>query len=488
LAERIQLTRSAQQEWQRAPVSERLRPIRAVRRLVVAECDALCSAAACDLGKPSEETIGGDLLPLADALLFLERQARRILRPRRVPRSQRPLWLWGQADVVHRRPHGVVAVIGTWNYPFLLNGVQIAQALTAGNAVVWKPSEVAPSCAALLGQLFARCGYPAGLLQVLEATRAGGQAVTEADVDHVVFTGSVTTGRRIAARLGERLIPSTLELSGCDAMFVLDDADLELAARAAWFGQTLNRGQTCLAVRRVFVQRALYAPFCTLLEARLRSAQPVRLALASQVEQAERLVRDAVSEGARLLGDAAIHASNGDAAACRPMAVADARPEMALCREASFAPVLAVMPYDTIEEALSMDAGCTLGLGASVFSRSLSRAAELASHLRTGMVTINDVVAPTAHPSTPFGGRGDSGWGVTQGEEGLLSLTVPQVISTRTGPFRPHFDLAATDSAGEPAGMLRALLESSHAATFSERCRAWWRALRAARRMIRSRP
>jgi aldehyde dehydrogenase (NAD+) len=381
--------------------------------------------------------------------------------------------------LVHSRPHGVVAVIGTWNYPFLLNGVQIAQTLTAGNAVVWKPSEVGPSCAALLGQMLARCGYPPGLLHVLEATRAGGSAVTEADVDHVVFTGSVATGRRIAARLGERLITATLELSGCDAMFVLDDADVELAARAAWFGMTLNRGQTCLAVRRVFVQRSLYPTFSALLETRVRSARPVRLALASQVEQAERLVREAVAEGAHLLGETGTGANNGDAAVCPPLVVADARPEMALCREASFAPVLAVLPYDTIEDALRMDTICPLGLGASVFSRSLSRAADLASHLRTGMVTINDVVAPTAHPATPFGGRGDSGWGVTQGEEGLLALTVPQVVSIRAGRFRPHFDMATAEGAGDPHGMLRALLESGHAATLGERCRGWCRLLRA---------
>ena len=225
-AEQIERIRAAQPAWERQSVRQRLRPVRALRRLVTDECDALCQTARRELGKSPEETIAGDLLPLADACLFLEREADHLLRPRRVPTAQRPLWLWGQSDRVHRRPRGVVGVIGTWNYPFLLNGVQIVQALTAGNGVLWKPSEVAPGCAEGLHGLFRRAGFPDGLLQRMEATREAGQALTEAAVDHVVFTGSAAVGRRIAARLGERLISCTLELSGCDAMFVLDDADV----------------------------------------------------------------------------------------------------------------------------------------------------------------------------------------------------------------------------------------------------------------------
>src|SRR5439155_9998895 len=124
-------------------------------------------------------------LPLATACRFLERQAGALLRPRRVPGRQRPLWLWGQGDTVHRRPRGVVGIIGTWNYPLLLNGVQILQAVVAGNAVVWKPSEVAPASAAALAGLLARAGLPADLVHTLPATREGGRQLAEADMDHV---------------------------------------------------------------------------------------------------------------------------------------------------------------------------------------------------------------------------------------------------------------------------------------------------------------
>jgi acyl-CoA reductase-like NAD-dependent aldehyde dehydrogenase len=482
LNDQLARARIGQIAWGHLPLRRRLAPVRTFRHLLVTECDRLCAAVTEDLGKPAEETLACEILPLADACRFLEREAVRVLCPRRVPRRLRPLWLWGERDTVHRRPRGVVGIIGTWNYPLYLNGTQIVQALTAGNAVLWKPSEIAPASAAILHALLLHAGFPADLCFMLEATREAGQALTEAAVDHLVFTGSAATGRIIARKLGERLIPSTLELSGCDAQFVLEDADVSLAARAAWFGATLNRGQTCLAVRRAFVQRSVYAPFCAALRELAEQAHPVRLALPAQVRFTERLVREALADGARLLLDTLL--ANPDE--CAPAVVIDARPEMALCQEASFAPVLAVLPFDSLEEALRMESRCPYALGTSIFTRNEARAALLAEELRAGMVAINDVIVSTAHPATPFGGRGDSGWGVTQGAEGLLEMTLPQVVSLRGGRFRPHYDMAMGQGAERQAEFLHGLLESAHAPTLRQRLRGWWRLLRGAKRMLRT--
>jgi acyl-CoA reductase-like NAD-dependent aldehyde dehydrogenase len=476
IAERVQRARVAQRAWEATRIRQRLRCVRALRHFFATDCDAICAAVARDLGKTTEETIGGDLLPAADACRFLEHDAARLLRQRSVPRSRRPLWLWGQSDVIHRRPRGVVGIIGTWNYPVFLNAGQIAQALTAGNAVVWKPSEVAQSVAAMLQALFDRAGYPADLLQVLPATREAGAELAEADVDHIVFTGSADVGRRLAARLGERLISSTLELSGCDAQYVLEDADVALAARAAWFGATVNRGQTCIAVRRAFVVRPMYSAFCDALKVHAEAATPCRLALESQVRLAERLVREAVADGGRLLGAPRPNDPPLRSDEWRPAVVVDARGDMALCREASFAPLLAVVPVDSVEQALEMDARCPYRLGASVFTAQPARAAAIAERVRTGMVTVNDTVAPTAHPATPFGGRGESGWGSTQGAEGLLEMTVPQVVSVRGGSYRPHYDLTTAGAASQE-GLLRGLLECGHSPTLWGRWRGWRRLL-----------
>lgn len=461
-------SRRVQQQWSERPLAERLRLIRRVRERIVACCDALCGAVAEDLGKPAVETLACEILPWAEACRFLERRAAAILRPRRVSFRETPLWLWGQRDTVYRRPRGIVGIIGTWNYPIYLNGVQIVQALTAGNAVWWKPSEVAPRTADALWELLHEVGFPAGLLARLPATREAGRVLTEGDVDHVVFTGHAETGRVIAANLGRRLISSTLELSGCDALFVLEDADLELAAKAVCFGIRLNAGQTCLAVRRVFVARPVYAEFLRHLEPLLAAEPPLRLALARQRDQAEQLIAEAVAQGARLLGDSASRRADSDPCLMPPILVADASPEMALCREATFAPVAAVIPFDRLDEAVEAQNLCPYALGASVFTRNAAAARRIAARLRTGSVCINDVIAPTAHPATPFGGSRASGWGVTQGAEGLLELTVPQVLSQRRGSWRPHFDPPGT-SRFTSRSMLEALLRWQHAGTWRQR-------------------
>src|SRR5262249_2031219 len=149
---------------------------------------------------------------------------------------------------------------------------------------------------------FVRAGFPEGLLHKMPATRAGGVALVETDIDHLVFTGGLEAGRQIATRLGQRLISSTLELSGNDALFVLPDANLDLATAAARFRFTLNRGQTCIAVRRAFVHRSLYPQFTQTLEPLTSAAAPLRLATETQAQQARRLVDDAIGKGGRVLG------------------------------------------------------------------------------------------------------------------------------------------------------------------------------------------
>lgn len=468
--------RAAHERWAKRPIRERLAILRTARHAIVAKRQALCDAVGRDLGRPTGEVIGAELLPLADGVRFLERDAARILAPYKVPRSRRPIWLFGERDVIHRRPLGVVGIIGTWNYPLFLNGVQIAQALAAGNGVVWKPSEVAPASADALHELFLHAGVPADLLVKLPATREAGAALLEADIDHVVFTGSAATGRKIAARLGERLVPSTLELSGCDAMFVLADADVPLAARAAWFAATTNNGQTCIAARRAFVARPVEAAFVGELRKRIADAAPVRLATEAQVRGAERLVADARERGAEIVN---LKSQISDSRSFAPTLILNATPAMAVCREDSFAPLLAVLPFDGSERALAMHDECAYGLGASIFTRDDAAAQTLAYGLRVGLVTVNDAIAPAAHPATSFGGRRASGWGTTQGSDGLLAMTVAQVVASRGGTFRLHYD-AVTPAVED---VLSGLLTWQHAPSWGERMKGLWRTVAAGRRV-----
>lgn len=498
----LRAARAAQLSWSRHLIRERLPPVRALRALLVERTDEITAAIHADIARPAIEVTGSELLPTAAALKFLEQRAARVLAPQTISSRLRPTWLMGCRDAVHRRPWGTVGIIGTWNYPLFLNAVQIAQALVAGNAVLWKPSENVPRTADLTLALFRDAGFPRDLVQQLPATREAGPQLAEADVDYLVFTGSDAVGRKLATKLGERLVPSTLELSGCDAMFVLADANLDLAVRAAWFGATLNRGQTCIAVRRIFVQRVRYSEFVVKMRAFVANSAPVSLVTEGQRTQAERLIADAVGRGATALRrdpspqpppprgegekDKAPPSLSGKGdgglgSSFLPTLLTDVHPAALICSDACFAPVAAVVPFDTLDDIEPLARRSAFGLGASIFTADTEKARELAARIPAGSVSINDVLAPTAHPATPFGGRGASGWGVTQGTEGLLAMTVPQVVTVRRGTFRPHFDEALSPDPAT-ADILRGLLRWTHARSLREKLRGLWQMIRGVRK------
>ena len=515
-ATELTAARAAQAAWARRPVRDRLRHVRNLRALLVERVDDICAAVRADIARPPSEVLGTEVLSTAAALKYLEKRAAGLLAPNRVSWRDRPTWLMGCRDAIHYRAWGAVGIIGTWNYPVYLNVGQIAQALVAGNAVLWKPSENVPRTAELTSALFRDAGFPAGLLQTLPATREGGPQLAEADVDHVVFTGSDTVGRELAKRLGERLIPSTLELSGCDAMFVLADANVEMAAKAAWLGISINRGQTCIAVRRIFVQRGKCEAFVAALRPLVR-AEPMGLVTEGQRTQAERLIEDAVTRGATMLLPSPLAGEGGGASptgegwrlsgasvspltrssdsppspargegkekspSLRPTFLLNVPADAAFCREACFAPLAGVIPFDTPEEAVSLARQSPFGLSASIFTADVAKAKEMAALIPSGSVIVNDVLAPTAHPATPFGGRGASGWGVTQGAEGLLAMTVPQVVTVRKGTFRPHFDDAANPDPAT-ADILRGLLRWTHARGIGAKIGGLWQMVRGIRK------
>lgn len=436
--------RAAQEAWARLSVRARLKPVRAFRTKLVDAPDEMLTAIEADVHRPAAEVLGSDFLSTAGAAKYLESNAARILYPKSI--AGRPLWLFGVSTKQVPMPHGVVGIIGTWNYPLLLNAVPILHALIAGNAVLWKPSEQTPRTAVVLHRWLLESGFPSDLFQMLPATRDAGPELVEADIDFLQFTGSDVVGRKLAARLGERLIPSVLELSGVDAALVLADADLDLAAKTVLYGATLNNGQTCIAIRRAFVDKSVYLAFAEKLKALVAKTNPIELQTPGQVAQMERLIADAAARGGVAFPE--------PAGRCQPTVILNGSTEMAVCREASFAPLVAVIPCDSFDDMVKRANDCAFGLSSSVFSAATRSVPEL----RVGSVVFNDTIVPTAHPATPFGGRGASGWGSTQGREGLLAMTYPKIISRRFLPIRQHIDAGLTrDPAQGDAllGMLR---------------------------------
>ena len=253
----LERTREAARGWKDTIIIQRLRVIARARRLIAAEASTL--AASVGVQRPIADTLAAEVLPLAEAARFVERQAARLLAPRRLGRRGRPAWLAGVAAEIRREPCGVVLILAPANYPLFLPGVQILQALAAGNGVCAKPASGCAAPLAAFADLLLRVGLPSDLLAILDDSVEMGQAASRAAFDRIVLTGSAETGISVLRAAAEQITPCTMELSGDDPVFVLAGADLRLAAVAIAYGVRLNDGNTCIAPRRVFAEAAVYA-------------------------------------------------------------------------------------------------------------------------------------------------------------------------------------------------------------------------------------
>ncbi len=444
--------RAAQVRWAATPVHRRLAVVRSLRHRLSAEA---VSVAACTVRPGMRSTAEGvmsEVLPVCDACRFLERRARSILRPRGHGWRGRPLWLLGSRLTVERVALGVVLVIAPSNYPLMLAAVPALQALAAGNAVILKPAPHGEAAAQRLAELLDRAGLPANLLTVTDTSVETAARAMGGGVDMVVLTGSHGTGRAVARQAAANCTPTIMELSGCDAAIVRADAPVELTVDALVYGLRLNASATCIAPRRVYVDRGLHDVLLRRLAERAEALGPAPVDEAAG-RRAAGLVEAALAAGARCL----TAPPSADAARWAPVVLADVPPDAELLREDVFAPVVSVMATDDDAEAIDAVNGCPYRLGATVFTADTAGSESIAERLDVGCVVINDMIAPTADPRVPFGGAGRSGHGVTRGAEGLLALTRPRCVMRRGGRSRPHFkplDAAHADLAGAAVQVL----------------------------------
>jgi acyl-CoA reductase-like NAD-dependent aldehyde dehydrogenase len=425
--------------WTTPSLNARLEWLARFRATLDAQQDRLIDLIVAETHKPRHEALLGDLMPLLASCRWHERHARRLLTARRI--AGRPLLFMGQSHRVERVPLGRVAIIATWNYPVQLLGIQLVQAIVAGNRVIVKPSEHAPMTQSFLLQLAVASGLPPGTLEWTDASREAGPKLlssgADGSIDHVVFTGSTAVGREIATWAARHLIPTTLELSGCDSAIVLADADPLLAARTIWSGVTMNGGQTCMAPRRALVERSIYHAFVNALAPLASGAKPRRLITEEAAIHAGRLVGSAVAAGGRSLSGV-LEPVRGSV--ITPIAVVDCPAEAELVAGNHFAPVLAVVPVDTGRDALKLHRLGSQHLATSIFTRHPERLAPMLGELNTGFVTVNDCLLPQAHPATSIAGTGQSGWGPSRGEAGLLAMTRAVHFSSTSPRIRPPTD------------------------------------------------
>ncbi|TNF79039.1 MAG: aldehyde dehydrogenase family protein [Acidobacteria bacterium] len=429
----VAAARQVQPQWARVPLSDRLAVVRRFRHRLAETGLEIAATVATPQRRGTTETMTAEVLPLLDACRFLERTASGLLAPRRLGSRWRPLWLAGSQVELRREPFGVVLVIGPSNYPLLLPGVQAIQALAAGNAVVLKPGAGGETAARRLATELESAGLPPGVLQVLGEEKTAATAAIDAGVDKVVLTGAAGTGRAVLEQLAPRVTPAVMELSGSDPVLVLEDADLDLVTSALSFGLSLNSSFTCIAPRRVYVHRDLRES----LEERLIGIArgiPARPLPPGADENLTDLIDRALAGGARfIVGEKPLSGSMA------PLVLADPPRGSEILAADIAAPVLSLVTVASTDEAIELAADCPYRLGAAIFGNA-DKARALAGHLPAGVVVINDLIVPTADPRVPFGGRGESGFGVTRGAEGLLEMTVLKAVIHRRGRFRPHFD------------------------------------------------
>lgn len=442
---------AVQRDWARLAVRQRMRIFARARVAIALNPECFFEAGRHEARKASVDTLTTEVLPLLAAMRFLERSAESILKPRRLGRRGLPLWLSGIRSEVHRVPFGTVLVIGPSNYPLLLPGLQTLQALAAGNRVIWKPGIGGSEVARALAKLLADAGLPDGLLEITDETVAAAEQAIDAGVDKVFLTGSVPSGRALLHRLADRIVPSVVELSGCDACIVLPGADVSRVVHAMTFGMRLNGSATCMAPRRVLLVGASNAQreeLVARLIAAFKMVDPVALPAATR-ERLQSLLQEAKLAGATVHGTFA-----GDRNTT-PLLVVGGNADLLIAKEDIFAPVLTLLEVRSAEGVVATHRACPFGLTASLFGPK-AECRKLAEELEVGTIFINDVIVPSADPRLPFGGRRLSGFGVTQGVEGLLEMTAVKTVAVRRSTSVRHFEPTTARHIGLFAGVVQA--------------------------------
>jgi len=439
VAAAIERGRLGQASWSKLGFRARARLLRRFAGRLLRD-DELLATLMAENGKPRYEAEAIELFYTCELTRFLTgRRGRRALRDD----VRRPFIFAHKRARVVRHPHGVVGVIGPWNWPLLNNYADCVAPLCAGNAVVLKPSPLTPLTSLRVAELWKEEDLPDGVFQVLPGGQAVGEALVE-QADMIFFTGSQSAGRAVARRCGERLVPCVLELGGKSPFVVLRDADLASAARAAVWGSFANSGQVCIRPERVLVEEPAadaFVKLCTAEMKRLRQgpSQGVQdvddgatvdvgaMTWAPQVERIEAQIADALAKGARLLaGGKRRHDLPG--MFFEPTLLDRVTADMAIAREETFGPVMAVQRVASAEEAVAIANGLGLGLSGAVFAGDAARGREIARSIETGSLCINDVLVNYFCVEAPLGGVKGSGLGVRHGPEGLQQFCWVETI------------------------------------------------------------
>ncbi|KRE21614.1 succinic semialdehyde dehydrogenase [Agromyces sp. Soil535] len=432
--------RLAQLAWARAGFAERRRVLLRAHDLLLDRADLLLDLVQLESGKTRGQALE-EVYQAASVTRYNALSARRVLRGR-TRRAGVPL---ASTTRVRYRPKGVAGVITPWNYALSLAAMDVVPALAAGCAVVQKADDQGALSILALRRAFIDAGLPEALWAVVAGPASEvGEALTD-QVDYICFTGSTATGRKIAEKAGRRLVGASLELGGKNAMLVLDDVDPEQAAADAAYACFSAMGQLCVSTERIYVHRAVAAPFTKALVERLDGATLGSsldygadfgsLATAAQLERIEAHLDDALAKGATVLAGGRPRTDIGPWF-FQPTVLTGVTPDMRVYAEETFGAVASLFLVDSEEEAILAANASEYGLNASVLTRSRRRGRRVADSLEAGSININEGYRGTfGSVDAPMGGVKASGLGRRNGPEGLLRFVEPVTVSTGILPL-----------------------------------------------------
>jgi len=369
--------------------------------------------------------------------------APKFLKDRKLPMGN--IMFINKRSKIARVPFGVVGIISPWNYPFAIPFSEVIMALLAGNAVILKTATETQFVGHTLNKCMNSAGLPAGVFNYINMPGSvAGDAFLEAGVDKLFFTGSVAIGKYLMKKAAETLTPVSLELGGNDAMIVCEDADLKRAATGTIWAGFSNSGQSCGGVERIYVQRKVYDEFLGYLKKEIESlrigpdtdfnVEIGAMATRRQMDTVNLHIKDALKKGAKVFAQKNPPSDlKGQFLPCTVLT--NVNHEMLIMQHETFGPVVGVMPYDTIEEAIKLANDSYLGLTGSVWSKNRRKAIGIARKIEAGAMTINDHLMSHGLAETPWGGFKQSGIGRTHGDIGFAEMTEPQVLVNDILPF-----------------------------------------------------
>ncbi|MDR5824249.1 betaine-aldehyde dehydrogenase [Caballeronia sp. LZ043] len=440
----VRSAHEGQREWAALTAMQRSRILRRAVDLLRARNDELAALETRDTGKPIAETRAVDIVTGADVIEYYAGLATAI------EGEQIPL---RESSFVYtrREPLGVCAGIGAWNYPIQIACWKSAPALAAGNAMIFKPSEVTPLSALKLAEIYTEAGVPTGVFNVVQGDgRVGAMLAEHAGIEKISFTGGVETGKKVMARAGGSTLKEvTMELGGKSPLIVFDDAHLERAADIAMSANFFSSGQVCTNGTRVFVQRGVMEAFEALLlerVKRIRTGAPDDpqtnfgpLASAAQLQKVLGFIESGKREGARLIAGGA-RLTEGIFAQgqyVQPTVFTDCRDDMRIVREEIFGPVMSILSFDDEDEVIARANDTDYGLAAGVVTENLSRAHRVIHRLQAGICWINTWGESPAE--MPVGGYKQSGIGRENGIATLNAYTRIKSVQVELGPYQPVF-------------------------------------------------